>query len=117
MMQRKIPLTIDARISSLWTGFYYVRDRLLKALYFRLIPLNLLILFQYLPHCIFVVECFQAAWLGTLKQFIISLCVKKKFFIDFRFLKAVVYIRCDHKIIFVFVLRLHIVNKCIMFIS
>lgn len=92
-------------------------DHYLKALYFRLIPLNLLILFQYLPHCIFVVECFQAAWLGTLKQSIIALRVKKTIFIDSRFLKAVVYIRCDHKIIFVFVLRLHIVNKCIMFIS
>ena len=50
----------------------------------------------------FIIKSFAAAWFGTLKESIITLSVKKAFFIKSSLLKTVVYISSKNKIILIF---------------
>ena len=50
----------------------------------------------------FIIKSFAAAWFGTLKESIITLSVKKSFFIKSSLLKTVVYISSKNKIILIF---------------
>ena len=62
---------------------------------------HILLLFQHFPNSDFIIIRFPAAWLTALKQAIISLHIEKPLFIKASFLKTMVYISCDDKVILI----------------
>ena len=90
--------TLRATRNQLFRNFHF------HSCIFRLYQLsffNLKSLAQYhIFYCFFVIISFLMAWFTALKKPIITLRTKQPLLIESRFLKTLVYIRCQHKIIF-----------------